>query len=112
MRAIGLISVIVFLAAAAGPARAADAQEHFVRVTPDGDFALGCNTFMVAGWNQCGLLDEVTMHLPGRTVFRPWRTDAEVAYMPAAQQSASSCAATAQQGHPQPALQMGHMMAL
>jgi len=49
MRAIGLISVIVFLAAAAGPARAADAQEHFVRVTPDGDFALGCNTFMVAG---------------------------------------------------------------
>lgn len=79
MRAIGPISVIVFLAAAAGPARAADAQEHFVRVTPDGDFALGCNTFMVAGWNQCGLLDEVTMHLPGRTVFRPWRMDAEVA---------------------------------
>jgi len=56
MRAIGPISVIVFLAAAAGPASAADAQEQFVRVTPDGDFALGCNTFMVAGWNQCGLL--------------------------------------------------------
>ena len=83
-----------------------------MRVTPGGDFALGCNTFMVAGWNQLRLLEGGMMHLPGRALLRPWRTHAEVAYVPAAQQSASSCAARAQRGQPQPALQTSHIMAL
>ena len=27
-------------------------SEHFVTITDNGDFALGCNTFYPMGWNQ------------------------------------------------------------
>lgn len=31
------------------------ADQYFMSVAPDGNFALGCQKFFVAGWNECAL---------------------------------------------------------
>ena len=36
------------------PRSNASTEEYFVTVSSDGNFALGCQKFFVAGWNQCG----------------------------------------------------------
>ena len=45
-------ALLLFILALAKPTPHASAPERFVTVSPEGDFMLGCQKFLVAGWNQ------------------------------------------------------------
>lgn len=52
MRAAGGATFLLFILVLAKPTPNASAPERFVTVSPEGDFMLGCQKFLVAGWNQ------------------------------------------------------------